>query len=308
MTLDARDRLKRRIVNRLTTRGQRLKPPQDEIVHANGVDLCIDAFGDPTHPAILLIMGSSGSMDWWEKDFCERLAAGSRFVIRYDQRDTGRSVSYPPGVPPYTFRDLAADAIGLLDSLGINRAHLVGISMGGAIAQLVALDQPDRVASLTLISTSPAGPGEPDLPGMSEDTLAQFETSEPDWSDRAAVIDYMLHLARASASDSRPFEEAAFRDLAGRVFDRTANIASSMTNHNVMDSGDRWRERLGEIQVPTLVVHGTEDPVLLYAHGVALASEIRGAELLTLDGTGHELPRAVWGVVVPAILTHTSGA
>jgi pimeloyl-ACP methyl ester carboxylesterase len=245
-------------------------------------------------------------MDWWEDDFCERLAAGSRFVIRYDHRDTGRSVSYEPGAPQYTFGDLTADAIGLLDSLGLARAHLVGISMGGAIAQLAALDHADRVASLTLISTSPAGPGDPDLPGMSKETVARFEVSEPDWSDRAAVIDYMAHLARASASASRPFDEAAFRDLAGRALDRTVNIASSMTNHNVIDGGDRWRERLGEVEVPTLVVHGTEDPVLPYAHGLALATEIRGAELLTLERTGHELPRATWDVVVPAILEHTS--
>jgi pimeloyl-ACP methyl ester carboxylesterase len=141
---------------------------------------------------------------------------------------------------------------------------------------------------------------------MSEDTIDQFEVSNPDWSDRAAVIDYMVHLARVSASDSRPFDEAAIRDLAGRVVDRTINIASSMMNHNVLDGGDRWRERLGEVGVPTLVVHGSEDPVLPYGHGLALAREIRGAELLTLDQTGHELPRAAWDAVVPAILRHTS--
>jgi pimeloyl-ACP methyl ester carboxylesterase len=280
-----------------------------KIIHANGVDLCVQSFGDPAGPAILLVHGSTASMDWWEDEFCERLAAGPRFVIRYDHRDTGRSVSYEPGAPPYSFSDLVGDAVGVLDTFGQARAHVAGISMGGAIAQLVALDHPDRVASLTLISTSPSAPGpdDPDLPAMSEETVAQFAIDEPEWSDRAAVIDYMVHLARVSAARSRPFDEAAFRELAARVFDRTANIESSMRNHNVIDGGDRWRDRLGELSAPTLVVHGTEDPVLPYGNALALSKDIPGAQLLTLEHTGHELPRRVWDVVVPAILEHTSG-
>jgi pimeloyl-ACP methyl ester carboxylesterase len=286
-----------------------MKPPQDEIVQANGVDLCVETFGDPTDAAILLIMGSSASMDWWEDEFCGRLAAGSRFVIRYDHRDTGRSVSYEPGAPEYTLRDLVADAVGVLDTFGVARAHPVGMSMGGAIAQLVALDHPGRVASLTLISTSAAAPGpdDPDLPAMSEETGAQFAAAaEPDWSDREAVIDYLVHLARVSASSERPFDEASFRDLAGRVFDRTVNIESSMTNHNALDGGVRWRERLGVLSAPTLVVHGTDDPVVPYGNGVTLARAIPGAQLLTLEQTGHELPQATWDALVPAILEHTS--
>jgi pimeloyl-ACP methyl ester carboxylesterase len=280
-------------------------------VRANGVDLCVETFGDPADPAILLIMGAAASMVSWEDEFCERLAAGSRFVVRYDHRDTGRSVSYERGSPPYTLRDLVLDAIGLLDSLGLPKANLVGMSMGGAIAQLVALDHPDRIASLTLISTSPGGPGsdDPDLPAMSEKTRAEFTgRAEPDWSDRTAVVDYIVDLERTCAGNSSHFDEATTRDLAGRIFDRTVNIASSMTNHLVMDEGEPWRDRLGEVSVPTLVVHGTADPVLPYGHALALAGEIPGARLVSLERTGHELPRAVWDVVVPAILQHTSGS
>jgi pimeloyl-ACP methyl ester carboxylesterase len=278
------------------------------IIEANGVELCAETFGDPDDPAILLIGGSSASMDWWETEFCERLAAGSRFVIRYDHRDTGQSVTYEPGAPGYAGEDLVADAVGVLDALGVRRAHVVGISMGGAIAQLVALDHRDRVASLTLISTSPAGPGpdDPDLPTMTEETVAEFAVDEPDWSDRDAVVDYLTHLARVSAARTRPFDEAEFRELAGRVFDRTRNMASSMKNHDLLEGGDRWRERLAALSVPTLVIHGTEDPVLPYGNGVALAKDIPGAELLTVEQMGHELPRAVWDVLVPAILEHTS--
>jgi pimeloyl-ACP methyl ester carboxylesterase len=285
----------------------RRREMSDFIVRANGVDLCIETFGDRGDPAILLIAGAGGSMLSWEDEFCAQIAVGPRFVIRYDNRDTGRSVSYEPGAPGYSGRDLVEDAVGVLDALALASAHLVGISMGGGTAQLVALDHPERVASLTLIATS-GGPGDADLPPMSEELRAHFsaETEAPDWSDRAAVIDYIVGDARPYAARSRPFDEAAWRELAARDFDRSVNIAASMTNHFLIDGGDRWRERLGEIRAPTLVIHGAEDPLFPYAHGVALAKEIPGAELLRLEQTGHELPRAVWDVVVPAILRHTS--
>jgi pimeloyl-ACP methyl ester carboxylesterase len=280
----------------------------ERIVEVGGVELCVETLGRPGDPAVLLIGGSSASMDWWEDEFCRRLVAGARFVIRYDHRDTGRSVSYEPGAPPYGVPDLAADAVGVLAVLGVARAHVVGISMGGGLAQLVALEHPDRVPSLTLIASAPAAPGpdDPDLPAMSNEDAARFaEAAEPDWSDRAAVIDYGTHLARVSASRSRPFDERGMRELWGRVLDRTANVASNFTNHNVMEGGERTRDRLGEISVPTLVIHGTEDPVVPYGNGEALSRDIRGAKLLTVDGMGHELPGWAWDTVVAAIVEHT---
>jgi pimeloyl-ACP methyl ester carboxylesterase len=280
----------------------------ERIVEVGGVELCVETLGRPSDPTVLLIGGSSASMDWWEDGFCRRLVAGSRFVIRYDHRDTGRSVSYEPGAPPYGVPDLAADAVALLGALGVPRAHVVGISMGGGLAQLVALEHPDRVVSLTLIASAPAAPGpdDPDLPAMSKEDGARFaEAAEPDWSDRAAVIEYGMHLARVSASRSRPFDEQGMRELWGRVLDRTANVASSFTNHNVIAGGERFRDRLGEIRVPTLVIHGTEDPVVPYGNGEALSRDIREAKLLTVDGMGHELPGWAWDAVVPAIVAHT---
>jgi pimeloyl-ACP methyl ester carboxylesterase len=271
-------------------------------LHANGVDLCAETFGDRAAPAILLIMGSSASMDWWEDDFCARLADGGRFVVRYDHRDTGESVAYEPGKPAYTGADLTADALGVLDALDIDRAHVAGMSMGGAIAQVLALEHPGRVASLTLIATSPVESGHDDLPAMAEDAVAAFGTSEPDWSDRAAVIGYMTHLAGASAARTEPFDEAGFAALAARVVDRTRNLESSMKNHHSMDYGYRPTGRLADVDVPALVVHGSEDPVFGPAHGEALAAAIPGASLLVLPGTGHELPRRTWDTVIPAIL------
>jgi pimeloyl-ACP methyl ester carboxylesterase len=277
------------------------------LVHANGVDLCVQTFGEQTDPAVLLVMGAGASMDCWEDDFCARLAAGGRYVVRYDHRDTGRSTSYPPGAPGYTGDDLVAAPIALLDVLGLGSAHVVGMSMGGALAQVMALDHGERVASLTLIATSPAGPGDDDLPPMTDAGRAAFEAmEEPDWSDRTAAIDYLTELSRALASPAHPFDEDAVRELFARAVDRTTNVESSMKNHHAAEGSDRWRERLGEVDVPTLVIHGADDPVFPVGHGVALAREIPGAELLVLEGTGHELPRRDWDVVVPAILAHTS--
>jgi pimeloyl-ACP methyl ester carboxylesterase len=277
------------------------------IVRVNDVDHCVETFGDRGDPAILLIAGAAGSMLSWEDEFCERLAAGARFVIRYDFRDTGRSVTYLPGAPEYTFRDLVEDAVGVLDAVGKDDGHLVGLSMGGAIAQIAALDHSDRVASLTLISTSPAGPGAPDLPPMSDELTAYFaQSTAPDWSDREAVIEHYVESARPHAARSQPFDEAPWRQLGRWEFERSINLASSM-NHVVLDDGPEWRERLGEIRAPTLVIHGTDDPLFPLEHGIALAKEIPGARLIALEETGHELPRRVWDVVVPAILQQSEG-
>jgi pimeloyl-ACP methyl ester carboxylesterase len=271
-------------------------------VQVNGVDLCVETFGSPTDPAILLVMGAGASMDWWQDDFCARLAAGPRYVIRYDHRDTGQSTSYPPGEPGYTGDDLVADAAALLAVLGVRRAHVVGQSMGGALVQVLALDHPECVASLTLVATSPAGP-DPDLPPMTEEAGAALAAiAEPDWSDRAAVIEYLTEQWRAIASRTHPFDEEGTRALSARAVDRTTNMESGLKNAYAAEGSARWRERLGGLDVPTLVVHGTEDPLFPLGHGEALAREIPGAELLTLEGGGHELARRDWDVVVPAIL------
>jgi pimeloyl-ACP methyl ester carboxylesterase len=281
------------------------------LVSANGVDLCVQTFGEAGEPAILLIGGAESSMDWWEEEFCELLASGPRFVIRYDLRDTGQSVSYEPGAPGYDGADLVADAVGLLDALGIARAHVVGISMGGGIGQHLALEYADRVATLTLISTSPIGPRGPErpaLPPMSEELVSSFvePVPEPDWSNREAVIEYIIEGLRPY-SGSLPFDEEGQRALVERVVDRTVNIASSMKNHGIIDGGDPVERRLGEVSAPTLVLHGTDDPLFSFAHAEALAEEIPGARLLPLDGMGHEMPpRPLWNQVVGAILEHTA--
>jgi pimeloyl-ACP methyl ester carboxylesterase len=277
----------------------------EAIIQANGVALCVQAFGDGGDPAVLLLHGAGSSMLSWDEELCRRLAAGRRLVIRCDSRDAGRSVSYPRGAPPYTLRDLVADALGVLDVFGIERAHLVGMSAGAAIAQLAALDHPERVASLVLASSTPGIPGEErrDLPPVSDELRAASEPPEPDWADREAVIEFLVEVHRPHAARSRPFDEAGMREQAGRVVDRTTDIAASLTNPYRVDAGAPWRARLGQLSLPTLVVHGTEDPVFPYGHAVALAEEIPGAELLAMEHTGHEhFPPPTWDLVVPAIL------
>ena len=276
------------------------------ILSVNGVQLCAETFGERRDPAVLLIMGSAASMDWWEEELCERIAAGGRFVIRYDHRDTGRSVSYPPGEPGYTGSDLVRDALGVLDALGVERAHLVGVSMGGAIAQVIALDHPQRAAALALISTSFADRDHSDLPGISEETAARLAIAQPEWADRGAVIDYLVELQRACASDSAPLEEKAVRRVAARMFDRTTDIEAALTNHDLIDPGDPPRRRLEEVAIPTVVIHGRDDPMFPFEHGRALVEAIPSAELLPLEGVGHELPRRSWDLVVPAILARSS--
>jgi pimeloyl-ACP methyl ester carboxylesterase len=257
----------------------------------------ISTFGSPTDPAVLLVAGIGSSMDWWEPEFCGSLTG--RYVIRYDHRDTGDAPSYPPGRPGYTGEDLVTDAVAVLDEVGVAAAHVVGLSMGGTLAQLLTLDHPDRVLSLTAISTT-AGVGDPDLPGAS---LA--EIPDPDWTSDEAVVSYFVESQRALAV--APFDEAEVRAVAAIAVSRTKNHESSQKNHMAAGGSGSWRHRLGEIAVPALVIHGDQDPLFPLPHGEALAREIPGARLVVLPRTGHEFPRRNWPLVVPEILALTPG-
>ena len=276
------------------------------MMRINGVDLCVEAFGAQDAPVILLISGASASMDWWDARFCRRLAAGGRRVVRYDLRDTGRSVSYPPGAPGYSGPDLAEDIAGLIDALAGGRAHLAGISMGGALAQVLAVEHPERVATLTLMSTT-SGPAD-DLPAPSERFLAACADlpAEPDWSEHDAVVEYLVAGQRPYAGPGL-FDQDAARAVVREVLARTRSPESAAKNHYLLADGPDLRPRLGRITAPTLVIHGTEDPLFPPGHGRALAREIPGASLLLLDGVGHQVPPpGTWDRVIPALLAHTA--
>jgi pimeloyl-ACP methyl ester carboxylesterase len=279
----------------------------ETMVTVNDVELCVEAFGEPGDPAILLIGGAAMSLDWWDAGFCRRLAAGGRYVIRYDHRDTGRSVSYPPGSPGYRAADLIADAIGLIDTVAGGRAHLGGISMGGGLAQHIAMHHPERVWALTLMSTTSGAGPDSDLPPMTDDLRAAFADppADPDWADRNAVVDYLIETQRPFAAPAS-FDEPYVREVVSRVVDRTVGIEAAAKNHWIVVGEDGAAEpgpSLADIAVPTLVVHGTADPLFPLEHGAALARAIPGAELLPLDGIGHQPPPpSTWDAVVPAML------
>lgn len=272
------------------------------------VELCVDEYGDPDDRTILLVAGAAASMDLWEPGLCERLAAVGRHVVRYDHRDTGRSTTSPPGEPAYRSEDLVRDPVRLLDALDVERAHVVGLSMGGGIAQVVAVQHPDRVRSLTLMSTSAAGDrSEPtELPGAQPQIAESFEhpRPDPDWSDREAVITHLVETERPYAG-ALGFDEEAARRRSARVVDRSIDVAAA-ANHWTVE-GESPSFPMSAIGVPTLVLHGTADPLFPFAHGESLAAEIPGARLVAMQGVGHELPPpALWDTVVAEIAQHTS--
>ena len=278
---------------------------QTTIVKTDDVELASEAFGNPNDPAILLIMGTMASMLWWPKEFCQRLAGKGRYVIRYDNRDTGLSTNYPVGKPEYNFDDMADDAIRVLDGYGISSAHIVGMSMGGMIAQLVALTYPERSRTLTLISTSPVGVDTTHLPGM---TPAYTEHSasyaDLDWSDRRQVVEFMLADVRAISSTRHSFDEQRARDFIETDYDRARRFESA-TNHFVISSGDQQKSKLSHLRQSLLVIHGTSDPIFPIEHGREFIKIVAGSKLVEVEGGGHELHPNDWDTMLEALVRHT---
>ncbi|WP_225626160.1 alpha/beta fold hydrolase [Streptomyces werraensis] len=275
-------------------------------VKANGVTLGVESFGDDDAPLVLLAGGTT--MLSWPDALCERLAAGGRRVVRYDLRDSGASTTLDPEAPAYTLRDLAADAAALTDALGGRPAHLAGIGVGGMVAQVAALDHPDAFSALTLVGTRAVAPGpsDDDLPDHDEETMGRlFGHPMPDWSDREAVADFAAAGAEILGDDP-----VAARAVAARIWDRAPGTAPAVQMANQLgmvfsrlDCAPRWRERLPEIKLPTLVVHGRRDPFFPVGNAEAMAREIPGARLLVLEEAATAIPDTAAGAVTEAMLT-----
>lgn len=278
--------------------------PEQMVTVADGVELCVQTAGDPRDPAILLIHGACASMVWWEDELCERLAAGGRFVIRYDQRDVGRSTTFPVGDPGYAMSDLARDAVAVLDELGVERAHVLGRSMSGGTALFLAVDHPERVATVTFMATTTAEGG---LPSPTAAFGEATDVEMPDPSDTKAFVDHATRMVMAYHGTSPLADEDHVRRLARLDVERTRDLAASQTNHFAMDFDEPLGGGWAQVTQPALVVHGALDPCLPLPHGEAVAAAVPGARLVVLENGGHELPVALWPAFTDALLSHTSG-
>ena len=282
-------------------------------IKANGITLEYDEFGNKSAPPVLLIMGLGGQMIWWAEPFCQQLASRGYRVIRFDNRDIGMSTKLDdacpdPGAllmqafsgskvtPPYTLRDMAADAAGLLDALGLPSAHVVGASMGGMIAQRMAIHFPARVRSLTSIMSSTGNPG---LPQGDPKVLALLTSARP--ATPAEAIDFGVNVWRALGGPGFPFDEAATRELVIVSGQRSSHVMGQPRQMlAIVTDGDR-REALRDLNVPTLVIHGDADPLVPFAAGQDTADNVPGARLVAIQGMGHELPAGAWPRMIDEI-------
>jgi pimeloyl-ACP methyl ester carboxylesterase len=289
----------------------------EQTCRVGDVDIAYETFGDPSKPALLLVMGLATQMIAWQDDFCAQLADRGFHVIRFDNRDVGRSSAMRHIRVPtlrqlalrskkaagYTLEDMAGDAVGLLAQLGIERAHLVGASMGGMIAQTIAIEHSDRVLSLCSImsNTGARWTGQPKLA-----TYRVLLGTPP--QDRDRFIDHVVKMYRVIGSPGFDRNEDDLRDVAARSYDRGRNPAGSGRQlAAIIASGDRT-ERLRTISVPTVVIHGTKDRLVSPSGGRATAKAIPGARLVTIEGMGHDLPRGTWPRIIGAIAENAARA
>ena len=286
---------------------------------ANGIELCFDTFGDAQAPPLLLIMGLAAQMIAWDDEFCIALAGRGYRVIRFDNRDIGLSTRFDsaglpditaafmaamqgkPVAAPYRLSDMAGDAVGLLDWLGIDTAHVVGASMGGAIGQTLAIEHASRLRSLTSIMSTSGAPG---LPGPAPQALAVLFKPTP--TDRAGYFDSYVQTWKVLRAGSFPLDEARDLARAEQNFARGLNpagVARQMAA--ILASGSR-KQALRGVTVPTLVIHGDADPLVPLACGVDVAESVPGAKLLVVPGMGHALPIPMWPQIVDAISAHAA--
>jgi len=289
----------------------------EQTARVGDIEIAYETFGEPSDPAVLLVMGLATQMIAWHEDFCRELADRGFNVIRFDNRDVGRSTAMRDLPAPsirqlalrskkaagYTLSDMAGDAVGLLDQLGIERAHIVGASMGGMIAQTIAIEHPQRVLSLCSIMSNTGSrlAGQPKLA-----TYRVLLAVPP--ADREQFIEHVLKMYRVIGSPGFDRDEDDLREIAGRSYDRGRNPAGSGRQlAAIISSGDRT-EGLRGVRVPTVVIHGTKDPLVRPSGGRATARAVPGARLVKIEGMGHDLPRQAWPRIIDAIAENAARA
>jgi len=286
---------------------------------ANAIRIEFETFGDTASPALLLIAGNGAQLLFWDEAFCRELVRAGLYVIRFDNRDAGLSTKFEDaGIPDmmamiqaamaglpvesaYTLADMADDAVGLLDALGVAKAHVCGASMGGMIAQVMAYRHPERVLSLTSIMSNT---GSPDIPPGNPEAIAAVVAPPPE--GRQAYIEHMLATWRTIWSPGFPFEEKRARTFIEQSYDRSF-YPQGMARQNaaLLATGDR-RPFLSTITAPALVIHGADDPLLSVESGRDTARSIPGARLLIIEGMGHDMPTGTWSEIIAAISRHTT--
>ncbi len=288
-------------------------------IKANGIQIEYDTFGEKSSPALLMVMGLATQMIGWEKEFCQQLADKGHYVIRFDNRDIGLSTKVEGlnGLSilqitadlasgkkidiPYSLEDMADDAVGLLNALDIDKAHICGASMGGMIAQIIACRYPSKVLSLiSIMSTT----GDPNIPPATLEAMTVLLTPSP--SGREAYIDHSVATWKTLGSPGFPFDEDRVRQNAVKAFDRSF-YPSGVVRQTlaVMTQTDRT-SALGAIKVPTMIIHGADDILVPVDAGKASAAAIPGAELFIIEGMGHDLPIEVWDPIIDAITRNTN--
>jgi pimeloyl-ACP methyl ester carboxylesterase len=284
-------------------------------VAANGVELAYETFGEAANPPVVLVMGLATQMIAWPDELCEALADRGHFVVRFDNRDVGGSThlhDIPPPrpadiilrrrPPPYTISDMARDVVGLLDGLGLHDVHLVGASMGGFIAQTVALEHPGRVRTLTLMMTSTGSR----LVGKAKPGIYTRLLRPRPISDRAAAVSAAVEVFRLIGSHGYAFDEEYLRDLAGRSWDRGHDRAGYLRQLAASVAQPNRTAELHRITIPTLIMHGLHDPLVAPSGGLATAKAIPNSRFVGFSGMGHDLPRALWPDFVAEIARLTA--
>ena len=292
------------------------------LAKANGIDIAYDTFGDKNESPLLLIMGLNSQMIAWPDSFCRKLSQKGHWVLRFDNRDVGLSskieggdipdlmaamTAYQQGQPvdaPYTLSDMAADAVGLMDVLKLEKAHVCGLSMGGMIAQVLATEYPQRVLSLISMESST---GDPTLPPAESQAMEAMMSPPP--QDREGYIQHAGEVFRAFSGGSVKYDETLEKELAANSYDRSYYpVGFTRQLAAILASGNRT-QNLASVTAPTLIIHGADDPLVPVDHGRATAKAIHGAKLLVLEGLGHGIAYPdLWDEIVDAITQHTTGS
>lgn len=278
-------------------------PAQERMVQSGDAQLATIASGKPQKGTILMVMGATASMLWWPEPLVEYLADGGYQVIRFDHRDTGCSTTKPPGEISYDLDDLAGDLMAILDAYGVRQAHLVGMSLGGYLAQIDALRHPERVLSLTLIASEPFGISY-EAEGIGDDFMAHFSTmASLDWADSDAVAAFLLKIAELSSGTRGTFDKSAALARIEGELSRTSSMQSAF-NHSMMAGSIDLHQTAADLHCAVLVIHGSDDPIISANAAYKSVQVVPRSELMILEGVGHELLEQDAPVIAERILTH----